>query len=80
MFLASGASQYICGELLVVDGVSKFALKWFLFVSCLFESDSSSFRDGWADDRQVTFFGISGICNSMVWFSMRGEEKREVQR
>lgn len=24
MFLASGASQYVCGELLVVDGVSTF--------------------------------------------------------
>jgi hypothetical protein len=44
IFLASQASQYVCGELLVVDGVS--ALLLLLFISVLMSLDLV--RDGWA--------------------------------
>lgn len=44
IFLASQASQYVCGELLVVDGVG--ALLVLLFISPL--TSLSRTRDGWA--------------------------------
>lgn len=46
VFLASSASQYVCGELLVVDGVSYSSLHFrrqFLVIT-------PNARDGWVDD------------------------------
>lgn len=60
IFLASAASQYVCGELLVVDGVSK-KQKYreaVFFPPLADKRVSFLFRDGWAAD----FFETGIMC------------------
>jgi hypothetical protein len=58
LFLASEASQYVCGELLVVDGVCPFFFfSFFLFF--LF------FRDGVF---MILFIGLDGSIKDLFFF------------